>query len=155
MHIEGFEQIKKYYKMIKEKEKGKGYLTFHKMKNGIPFAIICTPNSAEAICYNKQRIERLCLSMFMIKSNAEGLSYLHIGSIKSRDRGLGVGSEVINVLKHHGIKNNCKYIYLVSVNSAEKFYEKIGFNCMSARAEKLKDYTFNLEKLTKKSISNS
>lgn len=151
MRIDGFEKIKKYYNFVKSNKESCSFLSFHKMKDGTPFAIICSKDCAEAVLFNpkKKLIERLCLAIFDVKMHGDGYSYLHVASVKSSKRGLGVGSEIFNVLKHHAIKNNCKQIELISVESAEMFYDKIGFKTEDAKGVKLKTYKFDLREISK------
>ena len=148
MYIEGLDYIKKYFNKCASQTEDKAFLSIHKMKDGTPFAIICKKYEIEAVCFKKGLIQQLCLGLFSIKEDADGYKYIHLVSIKSKDAKCGVGREVINVLKNHGIKNNCKYIWLLSVQSAEEFYEKTGFNRVD-RIKRLSHYAFDLEKISK------
>ena len=149
MHIDGLENIKKYFNASHGRYAEKGYMTFHKMKDGTPFVINISGYEIEAVCFRKNMIDRLCLGLFSIKQDAYGYKFIHLSSIKSSKAGLGVGSEIINALKHHGIKNNCKYIYLASTKGAEEFYDKIGFKCENYASGGLKHYSFDLQKIAK------
>lgn len=145
MKINGFEKLKRYLKRVRINE-GKGYISFHKMKDGTPFAVICTKDYAQAIYDNYGAIESLCSAFFEKKVAEDGKNYLYITSIRSRDKGVGVGREVMNVVKNHAIKNDCDCVKLLSVKAADGFYEKMGFE----GADKVDDctyYLFDLKKL--------
>ena len=148
MYIEGFDYIKKHFNECRPQPDYKSFLTIHKMKDGTPFAIICKKYEIEAVCFKNGRIQRLCVGLFSIKKDADGYKYLHLVFIKSNEAKRGVGRQVINVLKDHGIKNNCKYIWLLSVQSAEEFYEKTGFK-RSDRIRKISHFSFDLDKISK------
>ena len=154
MKINGFEQIKKHAQREKDRIGEKVFLSFHKMRDGTPFAIICSRTEVEAFYYNKRIIEGLGLALFNIREHADGYKYISLHSIRSKYTHLGVGRAMLGVLKHHAIQNDCKYITLTSVKNAEKFYERLGFYQSGITGE-LKDYSYNLNRISKKIHTNA
>ena len=154
MQINGFEDIKKHFKKLQSISTSNLFLSFHKMRNGTPFVVVCGGCYAEAFCFLNKKIQSLCLATFDMKKHPDGKKYLFITSIKSKIKGAGVGSEVINVLKHHGIKNNCECIELISVKNARMFYDKLGFISDGEDFLSLRTYSFNLQELKRKKLKN-